>query len=118
MYSLVLMKKGRSCTHFLVERNEYKSYVKPFSLHKDSFARLNVGLNNRQLMKCTHLGMPTLVQLSVSLFPVDSNLVHRASVTRFVSLQFLNPKTVGRTPWTGDQPVARPLPTQDNTNTE
>jgi hypothetical protein len=24
--------------------------------------------------------------------------------------QFLNPYTVGRTPWTGDQPVARPLP--------
>jgi hypothetical protein len=37
-------------------------------------------------------------------------------VKRFVSLQFLNLKTVGRTPWTGDQPVARPLPTQDNTN--
>jgi hypothetical protein len=28
------------------------------------------------------------------------------------SLQFLNPKTVGRIPWTGDQPVARPLHTQ------
>jgi hypothetical protein len=26
--------------------------------------------------------------------------------------QFLNLYTVGRTPWTGDQPVARPLPTQ------
>jgi hypothetical protein len=26
--------------------------------------------------------------------------------------------TVGRTVWTADQPVARPLPTQDNTNTE
>jgi hypothetical protein len=26
-------------------------------------------------------------------------------------LQFLNLFTVGRTPWTGDQPVARPLPT-------
>jgi hypothetical protein len=26
--------------------------------------------------------------------------------------------TDGRTPWTSDQPVARPLPTQDNTNTE
>jgi hypothetical protein len=26
--------------------------------------------------------------------------------------------TVGRTPWTGDQPVARPLPTHNNTNTE
>jgi hypothetical protein len=24
----------------------------------------------------------------------------------------------GRTPWTGDQPVAKPLPTHDNTNTE
>jgi uncharacterized protein YpmB len=24
----------------------------------------------------------------------------------------------GRTPWTEDQPVAGPLPTQDNTNTE
>jgi hypothetical protein len=30
----------------------------------------------------------------------------------FVSLQFLNPRTVGRIPWTSDQPVARPLPTQ------
>jgi hypothetical protein len=26
--------------------------------------------------------------------------------------------TVGMTPWTGDQPVARPLSTHDNTNTE
>jgi hypothetical protein len=26
--------------------------------------------------------------------------------------------TVGRTPWTGNQLVAKPLPTQDNTNTE
>jgi hypothetical protein len=56
--------------------------------------------------------------LSLSLFPVDPTLEHRASVKRFLSLHFLNPKTVGRTPWTGDQPVARPLPTQDSTNTE
>jgi hypothetical protein len=33
-------------------------------------------------------------------------------VKRFVSLKFLYPKAAGRTPWTGDQPVARPLPTQ------
>jgi hypothetical protein len=33
-------------------------------------------------------------------------------VRRSVSLQFLNPKTVGRTPWMGDRPVARPLPIQ------
>jgi hypothetical protein len=41
-----------------------------------------------------------------------SHLGHRASVKRSVSLQFLNPTTIGRTPWTGDQPVARPLRTQ------
>jgi hypothetical protein len=43
-------------------------------------------------------------------------LGHRASVKHFVSLQFLNLKTVGRTPWTGDQPDSRPLPTQGNAN--
>jgi hypothetical protein len=48
---------------------------------------------------------------SLSLFPVAPTLEFGASVKRFVSLQFLNPKTVGRTPWTGDQPVTRPLPT-------
>jgi hypothetical protein len=51
------------------------------------------------------------LSLSLSL-SVAPTLEHRASVKRFVSLQFLNPKTVGRTPRTGDQPIARPLPTQ------
>jgi hypothetical protein len=51
--------------------------------------------------------------LSLSLFPVAPTLEqHRASVKRFVSLQFHNPKTVARTAWMGDQPVARPLPIQ------
>jgi hypothetical protein len=45
-----------------------------------------------------------------------SHLEQRASVKRFVSRQFLNLKTVSRPPCTGDQPVTRPLPTQDNTN--
>jgi hypothetical protein len=39
-------------------------------------------------------------------------LEHRASVKHLVSLQFLYPETVRRTPWMGDQSVARPLPTQ------
>jgi hypothetical protein len=43
------------------------------------------------------------LSLSLSLLAVAPNLEHRASVKRYVSLQFLNPKTVGRTPWTGDQ---------------
>jgi hypothetical protein len=32
--------------------------------------------------------------------------------------QFLIVYTVDRIPWTGDQPVARPLPTHNNTSTE
>jgi hypothetical protein len=32
--------------------------------------------------------------------------------------QFLNLYTVGRTPWTEDQPVARPLPIQGTTQTQ
>jgi hypothetical protein len=32
--------------------------------------------------------------------------------------QFLNLYTDGRTPWTGDQPVARPLPTHTTTQTQ
>jgi hypothetical protein len=45
-------------------------------------------------------------------------LEHRAYVKLFSSLQFPNLKTVGRIPWTGDQPVAKPIPTQDDTSTE
>jgi hypothetical protein len=45
-------------------------------------------------------------------------LEHRASMKSFVSLLFLNPKTVGSTLWAGDQPASRLLPTQDNINTE
>jgi hypothetical protein len=32
--------------------------------------------------------------------------------------QFLNLYTVGRTPWTGDHPLARPLPTHRTTQTQ
>jgi hypothetical protein len=42
--------------------------------------------------------------ISLSFFPVAPNLEHRTSVKRFVSLQFLNPKNVGRIPWTGISP--------------
>jgi hypothetical protein len=35
-----------------------------------------------------------------------------------INLELLVLQTVGRAPWTGDQPVARPLPAQDNTNTK
>jgi hypothetical protein len=55
---------------------------------------------------------------SLSLFSVALTLEHKASVKRFLSLQFPNPMTVGKTPLTGDQPVARPLPTHRTTQTQ
>jgi hypothetical protein len=54
-----------------------------------------------------------IYSLFLSLSPVAPIVELRASMQRFVSLQFLNPKTVGTTPSTRDQPVARSLPTQD-----
>jgi hypothetical protein len=58
-----------------------------------------VGMNPRNNTEC----------YSVFFFPVAPTLGHRSSVKRFVSFQCLNPKTVSRTPWTGGQPIARPL---------
>jgi hypothetical protein len=47
---------------------------------------------------------------SSSSIPAAPTLEQRAYLKRFVSLQFLNLYKVGRTPWTRDQFVARPLP--------
>jgi hypothetical protein len=47
---------------------------------------------------------------------LPSLLCSHLDLGRFFS--FLILYTTGSTPWTGDQPVARPLPTQENTNTE
>jgi hypothetical protein len=54
---------------------------------------------------------------ALPLFSVAPTLEQRASVKRFVSFQFLNPKAVVTVPSTGDQPFSRPLPTQSNKNT-
>jgi hypothetical protein len=45
-------------------------------------------------------------------------LEHTASVKPLFHFGFLILYTVGRTPWTGDQPVARPLPTHRTTQTQ
>jgi hypothetical protein len=47
---------------------------------------------------CVHRSVHSYI---LSLFPDAPTLELRASAKRFVSLQFLNPKTVGRTPWRG-----------------
>jgi hypothetical protein len=46
-----------------------------------------------------HSNATNLQNLSLSLFPVAPTLEHRASVKRFVSHQFLNPKTVWLLGW-------------------
>jgi hypothetical protein len=52
-----------------------------------------------------------MIRLSIFfLYSCCSHSEHRASLKRFISLQFLNPETVGRTPWTGDLSHAMPLP--------
>jgi hypothetical protein len=48
---------------------------------------------------------------SLSLFPAAPTLEEKASVKSFVSLQFLNPRIVCKTPWAGDQAFVRSLPT-------
>jgi hypothetical protein len=62
------------------------------------------------------LGLTTNGRVTHLSFPVAPTLEHRVSVKRFVSLQFLNPETVGTNPWIGDQPAARPLPIQTQKN--
>jgi hypothetical protein len=55
------------------------------------------------------------VENVASIFRVDEyaeQLTSMKQVANRAVLQFLNPNTDGRTPWTGDQPVVRPLPTQ------
>jgi hypothetical protein len=69
--------------------------------------RVVVHLRNPGKTRESALKTNSTIPVSLSLFPVAPTSEHRASVERFVSLQFLNPKTVGRTLWTGDQPVAR-----------
>jgi hypothetical protein len=73
--------------------------------------RYNICCNN-VVLKNHHYYSPSLrIQFNktslLPLFPVAPTLEHRTSVKSFVSFQFLNPRTVGRTPWTRDQPVAR-----------
>jgi hypothetical protein len=52
----------------------------------------------------------------IFLYSCCSHLEHRASVKPSFQVSCLI--LVCRIPWKGDQPVARPLPTQNDTNTE
>jgi hypothetical protein len=75
-----------------------------------SFAYSSLYTDDYFLLTCDVVQCNIHISTRLSLLPVAPTLVHRASVKRFVSLQFLNPKRFGKIPWTGDQPVVRPLP--------
>jgi hypothetical protein len=61
----------------------------------------------------TYLPTYLIICLSVCLvyLAIHGSIVLLLNLGRF--FRFLIMYTVGRTPWTGDQPVARPLPTQN-----
>jgi hypothetical protein len=62
-----------------------------------------------RFLKSIYLSIYLSVCLSVCLSIYVS--MTRSPCGPWPLFQFLNPYTVGRTPWKGDQPVARPLPT-------
>jgi hypothetical protein len=55
---------------------------------------------------------PVVVYIKISIYG-STSLVEFGSFSNFLILY-----TVGRTPWKGDQPVARPLPTHRTTQTQ
>jgi hypothetical protein len=67
---------------------------------------------------CVRCPSAAILFVCLSIYSCCSHLEYRAPVKCFVSLQFLNLKTVDSTPWTGDQPDARPLPTSRTTQTQ
>jgi hypothetical protein len=51
------------------------------------------------------------MQATVNISPPHCSQFAALGIHETLSLQFLNPKTVGRAPWSWDQPDARLLPT-------
>jgi hypothetical protein len=73
-----------------------------------------------KLMNCTDTALRTTINNVTKL--INSNVFIHSFIHSSVALQplfqFLELYAVGSTPWTGDQPVARPLPTRRTTQTE
>jgi hypothetical protein len=102
---------GREFIH--VELNEYMILVHPVPFSENTF-ETSPNSNQKSLWDSMISGFISSVCLSVFLSlwlysPFSLDFV------RFFSFLILH--TVGRTPWTGDQPVARPLPTHRPTQT-
>jgi hypothetical protein len=67
-----------------------------------------VAIDGNERMEMGHTYLPTYLSMALQSFLLDLGCF----------FSFLIFYTVGRTPWTGDQPVARPLPTHRTTQTQ
>jgi hypothetical protein len=117
------------CTHtFYITTSEYYQY---WNISHDTLKQITVrSFVAHFITELTkHLGARQIIAMVTSSYVIGIENYTRTKL--YVLLFFLwlyspsNPGhvfsylilyTVGRTPWKGDQPVARPLPTHDNTN--
>jgi hypothetical protein len=65
-----------------------------------------------------HTYLPIYLSICLSIYLCCSHLEHRISVKRLFHFNFLVLYTVGRNPWTGHQPITRPLPIHKATQTQ
>jgi hypothetical protein len=92
-----------------------RHYPTSLSLQTGSYPKL---LHTRHVNHCNMSYTLILQSIYILLFlSCCSQLEQRASVKRFVSLQLHDHFADDRTPWTGDQPVARPIPKRRTTQT-
>jgi hypothetical protein len=97
-----LVNKHLPCSELWRNRRVNSLPISHFLSNTDQINFLTATVK-RVCMLCARQPQYQIPNISFS-FPVAPTLEHRASVKRFVSLQFFNPATVGTTPWTGDQP--------------
>jgi hypothetical protein len=88
---------------------DYSNHIWQSTNYSSSFLILSI-LLSLLCISCTY--SPQTDMLSICLWLCSP------SVGPWPLFQFLNLYAVGRTPWLGDQPVARPLPTHRTTQTQ
>jgi hypothetical protein len=64
------------------------------------------------------VGLGALTAVVMKGFIIHSSMAVQPFVAPLPLFQFLNHIQVGRNPWTGDQPAARPLPTYRTAQTQ
>jgi hypothetical protein len=85
------------------------------------FHTLLYSLKTLDLFLLEHLAQPELIPVTTVMTPSYLPIcrpIHLSMLDLGRSFSFLIQYTVGKTPWTGDHSVARPLPTHRKTHTD